>query len=136
MTRPASAAADHRGSHITCHTGMAEPHAVTHLVGGGLRIVIRQAAEPEEATGLGSVEVGDVVVVRAVDRRERLVVGDAAVREEPARDPDDAVDDLGLDAVALLILATLGGIRGPGLRAGGEAGVREDAAAPSARHAW
>src|SRR5712692_1192718 len=40
----------------------AELRAVTRLVGGGLRVVVRQAAEPEEAAGLGSVEVGDVVV--------------------------------------------------------------------------
>src|SRR5207244_11740218 len=88
-------------------TAQAGLSTVTYFVGRRARVVVRQAAEPEEAPGLGPIEVGDVVVVRAIHRRERLVVGDAAVREEPARDADDAVDHLGLDAVALLILAPL-----------------------------
>src|SRR5262249_36589114 len=91
--------------------------AVADLVGRRARVVIGQTAEPEEARGLSAVEGGDVVVVRAVDRGERLVIGDAAVGEEAARDADDAVDDLGLDAVALLVLAPLHRIRRPRLRA-------------------
>ena len=61
----------------------AELGTVTDLVGGRSRVVVRQAAESEETTGLGAIEVGDVVVVGAVDRGEGLVIGDAAVREEP-----------------------------------------------------
>src|SRR5438094_958668 len=102
---------------------------------GRQRGVVGQAAEAEEAAGQRSVEVGDVVVVRALDRGQRLVIGDPAVREEPTRDPDDPVDHLGLDAVAVLILASLDGIGRSGLLARSEAGVGQDAAAPSAGHA-
>ena len=108
---------------------------MAQLVGRRRCVVVRQAAQSEEAAGLGPIEVGDVVVVRAVHRRQGLVIGDAAVREEAARDPDDAVDHLRLDAVALLVLAALGGVRGPRLRAGGEARLGQDAAATSTGHA-
>ena len=113
----------------------AERGAVAELVRRELGVVVGETPEPVVATGLGAVELGDVLVVRVIDGGEQRVVRDAGVREEAARDADDPVDHLRLDAVALLVLPALDRIRRSCLLARGEARLGEDPTALAARHA-
>src|SRR5207247_329431 len=113
----------------------AEGGAVAELVRRELGVVVGETPEPVVATGLGAVELGDVLVVRVIDGGEQRVVRDAGVREEAARDADDPVDHLRLDAVALLVLPALDRIRRSCLLARGEARLGEDPTALAARHA-
>ena len=113
----------------------AEAGAVAQLLGRELPVVVRETAEAVVPPGLGLVELGDVLVIRVVDRGQRLVIGDSAGAEEPARDADDPVDHLGLDPVALLVLPALDRVRGPRLLARREARLGEDASALAAGHA-
>src|SRR5206468_13033770 len=97
----------------------------------GLGVVIRQAPEAKVASGRRAAELRDPVVVRPVDFRQQQRVADASAEEAPG-DADDAVDDLGLDAVALLVLGAGHRVRGARV-AGRGAIVRYGRAALSAR---
>src|SRR5262249_51255045 len=74
--------------------------------GGG--VVTRNAREPDEAPRIALAEVGGPAVVDLVDRLDQLLVG------KPQADAEDAVHDLGVDAVDLLVLEPEGG--GGGMR--------------------
>ena len=64
---------------------------------GGFAVVVGDLAEGDEPFGVVLLPFGDVVVIGSVGSGEGFLVVEAAVGGE------DAVDDLGVDAVTLLV---------------------------------
>ena len=97
------------------HVEAADPAALDdalHLGDGGLDGRARDAGEAGEALGVRVAEVGEPVVVDPDHLDGRLGIGHARARAE------DAVEHLGLDAVAVLVLqAQLGLAEPPDARA-------------------
>ena len=80
------------------------PGDALDLADGRLRVVVRDAGEAGIAIGMGGAEIGEPFVVDAQHLAGRLVV------LEPDRGTQDAVEHLGLHAVALLVLEPQFGI--------------------------
>src|SRR6266849_4748045 len=74
------------------------PRAALDLADRGVGVVVGDAGEAGETLGMVAAEIGEPVVVDAQHRAGGLVVVEAAGGAE------DAVQDLGLDAVAILLL--------------------------------
>ena len=108
---PLAATASHIGFHHGSHNGVmscsardleaahaAAPGDPLDLADRGVDVVVRDAGEPGKAVGMGIAEAGEPFVVDAQHLAGRFVVID------PAGGAEDAVQYLGLDPVAVLVL--------------------------------
>ena len=89
------------------HAAKAELRHAIDLLHGGVDVAVGQAGQTDVAVGIVAAEVLQPVVVDP----EHLVGGLRVV--EPRGGAEDAVDHLGLDAVAVHVLHAQGGIGGP-----------------------